>query len=405
MCTTAAVADLGKTWVSGNNGSNVEIPRISMCSCDGWQPQRHHRLHYGCRSLHILRGDSSSAISIFKVFRPNVSKWFATSEVASQGSGNINPGWGSSWEQTLGGWSSDEGGVLWDAHAIAEAVNGKVVADGDGTMGSICTDTRSLRHGQWFLALTGRNFDGHAFIHQAGVKDCTGVIANHVPDGWSRGFVQVEGGDTLKALQGLASNVRARFRGPVVGITGSVGKTTVRAMAALALTGLGGHVHETQGNLNNHVGVPLTLLRLNSQSVACVLEMGMNHRGEILELAEIARPDVRVVLNVGPAHMENFSGGLEEVAMAKGEMFKNARPGDICVVNADDPLAMAISVPAGVRVVCILLYPHLQNCLLAFSIAILQLQLHRMPRLGYFLFRIPIIIDCPKPLSTHHLSE
>jgi UDP-N-acetylmuramoyl-tripeptide--D-alanyl-D-alanine ligase len=143
------------------------------------------------------------------------------------------------------------------------------------------------------------------------------VFGPHRADGWSHGFVQVEGGDTLKALQGLASNVRAQFRGPLVGITSSVGKTTVRVMVALALTGLGDHVHETQGNLNNHVGVPLTLLRLNSQSVACVLEMGMNHREEILELAEIARPNVRVVLNVGPTHMENFRGGLGEVAMAK----------------------------------------------------------------------------------------
>lgn len=248
----------------------------------------------------------------------------------------------------LGSWADDEGGVMWDAHAIAHAVHGKVLAEGGA--GSICTDTRTMRAGQWFLALTGHNFDGHSFLYQACEKQCAGVVANWVPHGWSRGFVQVEG-DTLDALQALASDVRARFWGPVVGLTGSVGKTTARAMTTLALQGLNGHVHQAPGNFNNDIGVALTLLRLNSRSVACVLELGMNHAGEILELANTAKPDVRVLLNVGPAHMENFPGGLEEVAAAKGEIFRNARPGDLCIVNADDPLAMAVPLPAGVRVV------------------------------------------------------
>lgn len=248
----------------------------------------------------------------------------------------------------MGSWADDEGGVVWEAHAIADAVKGKLITD--ASAGSICTDTRAARPGQWFLALTGRNFDGHGFLQRASEQQCAGVVANWVPPGWSRGFVQVEG-DTLHALQALAADVRGRFWGPVVGITGSVGKTTVRAMVTLALENLNGHVHEARGNFNNHVGVPLTLLRLHSCSVACVLELGMNHAGEILELAEIAKPDVRVLLNVGPAHMENFPGGLEEVAAAKGEIFRNARPGDLCVVNGDDPLAMAVPLPAGVRVV------------------------------------------------------
>lgn len=255
---------------------------------------------------------------------------------------------GSEEESVLGSWADDDGGVVWEPRAIAEAVNGIVVTEGPA--GSICTDTRTARPGQWFLSLTGCNFDGHDFLQQAAEKQCAGVVANSVPPGWSRGFVRVEG-DTLRALQALAADVRGRFWGPVVGITGSVGKTTVRAMTALALRNWSGHVHEARANLNNHVGVPLTLLRMHSRSVACVLELGMNHAGEILELAEIAKPDVRVILNVGPAHTENFPGGLEEVAAAKGEIFRNARPGDVCVVNGDDPLVMAVPIPAGVRVV------------------------------------------------------
>lgn len=248
----------------------------------------------------------------------------------------------------FGSWADDDGGAVWDAHSIARAVKGRVVTE--GLPGSICIDTRSLYPGQWFLALSGLNFDGHQFLHEARRKQCAGVIANWVPHGWADGFVQVEG-ELLKALQVLSSDLRLRYQGTVVAITGSAGKTTTRAMTALALQGLGGHVHETRGNLNNHIGVPLSLLMLKSTSVACVLEMGMNHKGEIQELAEIAKPDVRVLLNVGPAHLEHFPGGLEEVAAAKGEIFENAQPGDLCVVNADDPLVMSVTVPAGVKLV------------------------------------------------------
>lgn len=154
-------------------------------------------------------------------------------------------------------------------------------------------------------------------------------------------------GSTLNALQQLAASVRRRYRRPVVAITGSTGKTTARLMTALALESLG-HIHQTEGNLNNHIGVPLTLLKMPSFAAACVLELGMSQEGEILKLAEIAQPTVRVVLNVGPAHMENF-GSLQDVARSKGEMFAGAKEGDLCVINADDPLVMSLSLPKGAK--------------------------------------------------------
>jgi UDP-N-acetylmuramoyl-tripeptide--D-alanyl-D-alanine ligase len=200
--------------------------------------------------------------------------------------------------------------------------------------------------GSWFLALRGERFDGHDFLAHAAASGCAGAIAEQVPPGWSRGFVQVQ--DGLQALQDLARFARAGFDGPVVGITGSAGKTTTRALVSLALGGLG-RVHQTEGNLNNHIGVPLTILAAPLDAAAWVLEMGMNHPGEIAVLQDIGRPTVRLVTNVGPAHLEGC-GSIEGVARAKGELFDGARPGDVCCVNADDPRVDALPIPAGVRV-------------------------------------------------------
>eukprot|EP00850_Spirogloea_muscicola_P007656 SM000039S14486 [mRNA] locus=s39:461581:464154:+ [translate_table: standard] len=238
-------------------------------------------------------------------------------------------------------WPDGAGGAVLRAEAIAEAVRGALLRS--GPPGCICTDTRKLCPGDWFLALRGANFDGEEFLQRAAELGCAGAIGTALPSQWSAGFVQVENG--LVALQELAATVRRAFPGPVVAITGSSGKTTARAMTALALQSLG-HIHSTSGNLNNHVGVPLTLLAMPSYSAACVLELGMNHAGEIAELAEIAAPDIRLILNAGPVHLEGV-GTIADVARAKGELFATARPGDICIANADDELIAALPVPQG----------------------------------------------------------
>ena len=241
-------------------------------------------------------------------------------------------------------WDVDAGGgVIFTAQELAAATGGELIRE--GTPGSVSTDTRAVRSGQWFLALTGERFDGDAFVDDALAAGCAGVVSTRArPANWTAGYVRVE--NATAALQALASDVRRRFEGPVVGITGSVGKTTARDMCALALGDE--QTHATEGNFNNHVGLPLTILRAPPSARAWVLEMGMSAPGEIAALAAIARPNVRVVTNVAPAHLEGV-GDLDGVARAKAEMFASASEGDVCVVNAEDARVMGMTVPNGSR--------------------------------------------------------
>ncbi|KAL1568746.1 UDP-N-acetylmuramoyl-tripeptide--D-alanyl-D-alanine ligase-like isoform X1 [Salvia divinorum] len=234
---------------------------------------------------------------------------------------------------------------LWTAPEIAEAIDGKITKW--GKPGSISSDTRTLQPGQWFLPLVGHNFDSHTFITpQLSAKGAVGVIANRVCQDWDSGFIQVRG-TTLGALKKLAVFARNRFDGCLIGLTGSVGKTTTRAMVALALEGAGS-VYQSPGNWNNELGATLSLVGMPMDAAFGVLELGMSEKGEILELARVCRPNVRVILNVGASHLGNFSS-LVEVSTAKGEILRDARPGDVCVLNADDPLVMSLPLPMGVK--------------------------------------------------------
>eukprot|EP00268_Persea_americana_P029437 TRINITY_DN2844_c0_g2_i4.p1 TRINITY_DN2844_c0_g2~~TRINITY_DN2844_c0_g2_i4.p1 ORF type:complete len:401 (-),score=65.10 TRINITY_DN2844_c0_g2_i4:364-1566(-) len=235
-------------------------------------------------------------------------------------------------------------GSPWSASEIAEAVNGEIIKS--GASGTICTDTRSLNSGQWFFTIAGENFDAHDFVNQElGDKGCVGVIGNRVCEKWEKGFVKVDG-NTLIALEKLAIYARNRFDGCVVGLTASVGKTTTRTMIALALESLG-QVYQTHGNQNNLIGAALTLIGIPSSAKVSVLELGMSGKGEILKLAQMCCPTIRVILNVCHCHMDNFTS-VEAIADAKGELLMEAKPGDLCVLNADDPLVMRMPVPAGV---------------------------------------------------------
>nr|GMD54219.1 UDP-N-acetylmuramoyl-tripeptide--D-alanyl-D-alanine ligase [Ipomoea batatas] len=241
--------------------------------------------------------------------------------------------------------SSPQISQLWTASELAEAVNGRILQW--GPPGPISTDTRTLKPGQWFLPLVGPNFDANTFISpQLSAQGCAGVIANRVCENWDKGFVQV-GGNTRDSLKTLGMYARNRFKGCLIGITGSVGKTTTRAMTALALKPMGS-VYQSPGNWNNETGVALSLIGMPWGSGFGVLELGMSGKGEILELARICRPNIRVILNVGAAHLENFAS-LEDVSVAKGEILREAKMGDVCVLNADDPLVMKLPVPVGIK--------------------------------------------------------
>lgn len=244
-----------------------------------------------------------------------------------------------------------------DGASIARLTGGDLLQGGPA--GPVFTDSRHVPTNGWFVALPGDRFDGHDFLPAIAGSVAAGAVVSRVPAAglpWARGLVRVP--DSLRALQDLAGGVRARFTGPVVGITGSVGKTTTRTLTVLALSDLG-RVHHTEGNLNNHVGLPLTLLACPEEGVsALVLELGMSALGEIRRLQEISRPTVRLVTNVGPAHLENL-GTLENVALAKGELFDGALPGDVLCVNADDPRVFGHPRPAGCREV---FYGSSQGC-------------------------------------------
>jgi UDP-N-acetylmuramoyl-tripeptide--D-alanyl-D-alanine ligase len=198
----------------------------------------------------------------------------------------------------------------------------------------VSTDTRQLAPGSLFFALQGPNFDGHGFVEAAREQ---GAVAAAVTRPCQSRLPQVEVADTRLALGRLSAHWRQQFSLPVVAITGSNGKTTVRAMTA-AILSCCGRTLSTQGNLNNDIGLPLTLARLGKDDQYAVLEMGASHPGEIDYLAAIAQPSIAVITNAGPAHLEGF-GDLQGVAQAKGELFARLGKDGVAVINADDAFA------------------------------------------------------------------
>ncbi|KAH7521239.1 hypothetical protein FEM48_Zijuj07G0012000 [Ziziphus jujuba var. spinosa] len=235
---------------------------------------------------------------------------------------------------------------LWTVNEIAQAVDGKIVKW--GPPGAISTDTRTIQPNQWFFAITGENFDAHDFVTPVlSSKGCIGVIGKRVCENWFGGFVEISG-NTIVSLTKMASYARNKFHGHVIRVTGSVEKTTTKAMIGLILENLGNQVYQSPGNWNNRIGVALSLTGIPRNAEVVVLEMGMNGKGEILELAKMARPTIRVVLNVGASHFENFSS-LGEICKVKGEILVDAKAGDMCVLNADDPLVMSLHVPSRVK--------------------------------------------------------
>jgi UDP-N-acetylmuramoyl-tripeptide--D-alanyl-D-alanine ligase len=225
------------------------------------------------------------------------------------------------------------------AGMVAQAAGGRLVSGpADRAFDSVSIDSRTLAPGALFVAIRGDRFDGHAFIGAAIARGATGVMvaATHENAG-DAAVVQVS--DTLEGLQAAAREVRRRSGARVVAITGSAGKTTTKEIAA-DLLAVRFRVARNTGNLNNHIGLPLSLFELRHGPDVAVMELGMNHAGEIRTLVGIAEPDVRVWLNVGDAHLGYF-GTREKIADAKAEILENAGPASVAVVSADDPLVIA----------------------------------------------------------------
>ncbi len=223
--------------------------------------------------------------------------------------------------------------MIRDLAELARVTGGALHGD-DVAFGPVISDSRALEPGALFVALRGDRFDAHQFVPEALERGAAGaLVARPIPVP----LPQVVVSDTLAALTAFAGAWRRDFDGTVVGITGSNGKTTVKEMTGAILV-CAGPCLVTRGNLNNHIGVPLTLSRLEATHRYAVIEMGANHIGEIAHLASIARPGVGLVINAGPAHLEGF-GSLEGVAQGKGEMFAALGIDGTAVINADDRFA------------------------------------------------------------------
>jgi UDP-N-acetylmuramoyl-tripeptide--D-alanyl-D-alanine ligase len=230
---------------------------------------------------------------------------------------------------------------------VAATAGGRLIG-ADAEVTGVSIDSRTLEDGQLFVALRGERFDGHAFVAAAAAKGAAGAIVEKAVEG---GPPQVVVRDAQAALAALAAAWRGKSGALVIGVGGSNGKTTTKELLA-AILGSAGPTLATRGNLNNHIGVPLTLLRLEPRHRFAVVEMGANHPGEIAALAAIARPAIALVTNAGDEHLEGF-GDLAGVAHAEGEMFAALAPDGTAVINADDPFAelWQTMAPRGARVV------------------------------------------------------
>lgn len=241
---------------------------------------------------------------------------------------------------------------------IIAATGGKASPGCPDSFSRISTDTRTIGPGELFVPLVGENFDGHDFIGAAFERGAAGALCQSGRDmGKLGGKPLIEVPDTLMALQDIAAYSRAaRDDLLVVGITGTNGKTTTKEMLA-AIMSLRGPVLKNEGNLNNEIGVPLTLLRLDGSHWASVVEMGMSGFGEIKRLAEIARPSIGVITNIGPGHLEKL-GSIEGVARAKGELVEGLPEDGKAVLNIDDPFLKDLAARNSGRLVAYGLSPN-----------------------------------------------
>ncbi len=226
--------------------------------------------------------------------------------------------------------------ISYNCAELAEAVEGKLLwGDPDRVFSGVTTDSRKVAAGNLFIPLIGEKFDGHDYIEQC-CNNGAAVCLTQKPVPEKQGCTAILVGDTAKALRDLAAWHRNKYDIPVVGITGSVGKTSTKDMMACVLSKKY-EVLKTQGNFNNEIGLPLTLLNLEARHEAAVIEMGMSGFGEISRLTAVAQPQIAVITNIGVSHIEKL-GSQRGILRAKLEILEGLKPGGAVVLNGDDPL-------------------------------------------------------------------
>jgi UDP-N-acetylmuramoyl-tripeptide--D-alanyl-D-alanine ligase len=237
----------------------------------------------------------------------------------------------------------------WTTRDILTATGGRLLCGAENTtFAAIGIDSRRLAVDELFIAIKGANHDGHTFVGDVVARGGRGVLVqeDRIPDmdlvDWrTRGVVAVAVGDTTRALGDLAAFHRRRMPARIIALTGSNGKTTTRAMTA-AIVERQGPTLATRGNLNNEIGLPLTLLQLRAEHALGVVEMGMNHPGEIDRMGRMAAPDIGMIINVAPAHLEGLHT-IEGVMRAKGELLPHIQPTGKAILNGDDALCRQLA--------------------------------------------------------------
>ena len=227
---------------------------------------------------------------------------------------------------------------------LCAAVGGTLLQDSGAVVTEVSTDSRAIPSGALFVPLAGERFDGHDYLDAALSGGASGCLTAKTPVSLQKGKFYIQVSDTLAALKALAAWYRAQYHLPMVQVTGSAGKTTTKEMIAAVLSQRFCTL-KTQGNFNNAIGTPLTLLHLAPEHEAAVIETGMNHFGEIRYLGELVRPTMAVITNVGDAHIENLGGTRQGILQAKCEIFEHLQAGGLAVLNGDDELLSALKLP------------------------------------------------------------
>jgi UDP-N-acetylmuramoyl-tripeptide--D-alanyl-D-alanine ligase len=234
---------------------------------------------------------------------------------------------------------------MFDLERVARIVGGRICGNKlNCSLSSVSTDSRNMEAGALFVPLRGQRFDGHDYISQAVKNGAAACLSEEVIEGLSIPVICVA--DSLKALGEIAAAYRLQLNGPLIGVTGSAGKTTTKDMLASILSQVAPGL-KTAGNFNNLIGLPLTLMKLEKSHKWAVIEMGTSALGEIERLTEIAQPTIGIITNIGPAHLETLHG-LDGVARAKGELFAGLK-GGTAVVNLDDERVARLPLANGVK--------------------------------------------------------
>ncbi|KPA11383.1 UDP-N-acetylmuramoylalanyl-D-glutamyl-2, 6-diaminopimelate--D-alanyl-D-alanine ligase [Candidatus Magnetomorum sp. HK-1] len=236
----------------------------------------------------------------------------------------------------------------WTISDIVKAVNGNhLFGDTSQPFFNISIDSRKVDSDSLFIAIPGDNFDSHKFIPDIIKKNVRGVLIqkdkvsqNQINEWQNQDLICIAVPDTIKALGDLAHYQRMQWNGSVVGITGTNGKTSVKEMLAAVLSTTY-RITKTQGNFNNHIGVPITLFQIQPNHEWAIVEMGMNHLGEIAYLSKMSRPEMGIITNIGPGHLEGVKT-IEGVKQAKSELLQHLPASGVAILNADDPLVMSL---------------------------------------------------------------